>query len=541
MRLRFNYLWVLLVINVYGEDARNPLQHVRTDNPRDTMQSFMSAMEDYSQGLRLDNALLQDRIDDAVRTLNLEEYPRLLQKEKGRETAILLKEVIDRIIVIDYDLIPGAAEPGGTPLLRWRLKNTEISITRVDQGERQGEYLFSKDTVFRSREFYEKVKDLAYLPESGQGAGYRTPWYVKRIPDWTRAKFLNIAIWQWLGFLVVLAAGFLVNLLMRLFFSRLVRLAARSRTEWDDGLFKSTRSPVALLAACGVWYAGVSSLQLAGAGLAVLNVLLGLVFSLAVIWLVYNVVDVSANNWILGNRKSPRTADEHLLHMLKKVLKFIVVLFGVLVVLQSYSINVISVVAGLGLGGLAVALAAKDAVANFFGSVMILVDRPFMMGDWIVVGQAEGTVEEVGFRSTRIRTFYDSVITIPNSELMNAKIDNMGRREHRRIKTGLKINLNTPPEKITRFVDGIRKIITESPLVCKGNVQVAFYEFGPDYLEVLLSFFLDVPDYLNELDERQRIFLQVINLATELQVEFAVPMRALLQRSAPPETKAPLT
>ena len=83
MRLRFNYLWVLLVINVYGEDARNPLQHVRTDNPRDTMQSFMSAMEDYSQGLRLDNALLQDRIDDAVRTLNLEEYPRLLQKGKG--------------------------------------------------------------------------------------------------------------------------------------------------------------------------------------------------------------------------------------------------------------------------------------------------------------------------------------------------------------------------------------------------------------------------------------------------------------------------
>ncbi len=538
MKYTVRVLFIFCSVNVFSQSARAPLAHVRTDNPRDTMHSFMSAMEDYNQGVRLNNPALQERIDDAVRTLNLEEYPRLLQKEKGRETAVLLKEVIDRIIVINYDLIPAVAETSGAPLLRWRLKDTEIAITRVDQGERQGEYLFAKDTVFRSREFYEKVKALPYLPDSGQGAGFRAAWYDERIPDWARIKFLNMAIWQWLGLVIVFLSGLLLNVIIRLIFRRLVHLAARSSIEWDDSLVKFTRAPIALLASCGIWYGGVQSLLLAGTGLAVLNVVIGLTFSVTVIWLIYNIVDVLANNWILGNRKSTHTADEHLLQMLKKVLKFIVVLFGILVVLQSYNINAISLVAGLGLGGLAVALAAKDAVANFFGSMMILVDRPFLTGDWIVVGGAEGTVEEVGFRSTRIRTFYDSVITIPNSELMNAKIDNMGRREHRRIKTSLKINLNTPTEKMLQFVAGARAIVAQSPLVCKSNIQVAFYEFGADYLEVLLSFFLDVPDYLNELDERQRIFLQIINLANELHVEFAVPTRALLQRTPPQETKA---
>lgn len=528
-------------LNLYGQEGHLVLTRVKTDQPRNTMLSFMSAMEDYRLGRQNKDKNLLARIDDAVRTLNLEDFPRLLQKEKGREAAIFLKEVIDRISVIDYDRIPDQITTPNGPLLRWRLQDTEITISRVEQGERSGDYLFSKDTVFRAGEFYEKVKQLPYLAKAGRGAGYEAPWYDERIPDWARASWISIALWQWMGLLLFLLAGFFVQWIVRHVFSRLFYRAVRSRVLWDEGLIDSLRSPVALLFACGVWYSGIKLSQLHGNSLVFFLFLLRLTLSFALIWLVYNLMDVLATHWIDSDRKAKRIVDDHLLQMLRKVLKAVVALLGVLVVLQNLGVNVFSLLAGLGIGGLAVALAAKDAVANFFGALMILVDRPFQVGEWIIVGGAEGTVEEIGFRSTRIRTFYNSIISVANSELMNAKIDNMGRRHHRRIKTSLRINLKTPPDQVSAFVAEIGKIIKGFPRVVQENVQVAFYEFGVDYLEVLIVFFLDVQDGVQELSDRQTIFLQIIRLANEMNIEFAVPTRAVVAQSAQPSTESIFT
>ena len=158
-----------------------------------------------------------------------------------------------------------------------------------------------------------------------------------------------------------------------------------------------------------------------------------------------------------------------------------------------------------------------------FGSLIILADRPY----WVIIGDKEGTVESIGIRSTRIRTFYDSVLSIPNSEAVSKIIDNMGMRTYRRVYTKVGIRCDTPPERVEAFLEGIKRIIQANPTTRKDYFHVVLNDFGPDSLVVMLYFFVKVPDWSAELVERQRVFLEVIRLADTLGVEFAFPTQTL--------------
>ena len=169
--------------------------------------------------------------------------------------------------------------------------------------------------------------------------------------------------------------------------------------------------------------------------------------------------------------------------------------------------------AGLGVGGLAVALAARETLTDVFGSLMILADRPYRIGHWVIIGDKEGTVQSIGLRSTRICTVYDSVLTIPNSTAVSGIVDNMGMRSWRRVKTMVGILYDTPPERIKAFLEGIKRIIQTNTTTRKDYFHVVLNDFGPDHLAILLYFFFNVPDWSTELVERQRVFLEVIRLA----------------------------
>jgi MscS family membrane protein len=195
--------------------------------------------------------------------------------------------------------------------------------------------------------------------------------------------------------------------------------------------------------------------------------------------------------------------------------------------LQSLGANVVPLLAGLGVGGLAVALAAQNTLTDIFGSLIILADRPYRIGHWVIIGDKEGTVESIGIRSTRIRTFYDSVLTIPNSEAVSKIIDNMGMRNYRRVYTKLGIRYDTPRERIEAFLEGVKRIIQANPTTRKDYFHVVFNDFGADSLTIMLYFFVKVPDWAAELIERQRVFLEVMRLAEELKIEFAFPTQTL--------------
>jgi len=166
-------------------------------------------------------------------------------------------------------------------------------------------------------------------------------------------------------------------------------------------------------------------------------------------------------------------------------------------------------------------------VKNFFGSVTVLTDQPFAVGDWIVVNGMEGTVEEVGFRSTRIRTFYDSLITLPNSQLITASVDNYGKRNYRRYTKKLAIKWTTSPDVLEAFCEGIRELVRSHPYTRKDSFQVWVNDINDYSLQVLIYIFWRTPDWNTELRERHRFLLDLHRLAKKLDIEFAYPSQRL--------------
>jgi MscS family membrane protein len=190
-------------------------------------------------------------------------------------------------------------------------------------------------------------------------------------------------------------------------------------------------------------------------------------------------------------------------------------------------VDISSLLTGLGLGGLAFALAAQDTVKNLFGSLTVLLDKPFNVGDWVKIGDLEGTVEEVGFRTTRIRTFYNSLITMPNANLISTAVDNLGARTYRRWKTMLSLTYDTPPEKFEEFCEGIRELVRKHPDTRKDYFHVYANEFGAASLDVLVYVFFRTPGWGEELGARHTLFLDILRLARDLGVEFAFPTQTL--------------
>jgi MscS family membrane protein len=237
-------------------------------------------------------------------------------------------------------------------------------------------------------------------------------------------------------------------------------------------------------------------------------------------------------NFLQGKAdKTENKFDDLLVPLITRALKTMVIVFGLVFVADIFAVDIDKILAGLGIGGLAFALAAKDTISNIFGSLTVLIDRPFQIGDWVTIGSADGTVESVGVRSTRIRTFYNSLITIPNSELINAHIDNYGARQFRRITATIGIAYDTPPEKIDSFCEGIRELIRKHPYTRKDFYIVSLNEFAAASLGIMLYCFVNTPDWGTELREKHRLFNDIIRLANSLKVEFAFPTQTVYLRN----------
>ena len=220
--------------------------------------------------------------------------------------------------------------------------------------------------------------------------------------------------------------------------------------------------------------------------------------------------------------------------LLRKSLNTFVVIIGTLFVLRyGLQIDIVPLLTGLSIGGLAFALAAQDTIKNFFGSLMIFIDKPFQIGDWITSGDIDGTVEEVGFRSTRIRTFRNSLTYVPNGKVADAVIDNHGLRKFRRFSTQLAITYDTPPQLISLFVEGLRKIVEEHPYIKKDNYHVYLNDLGAFSINVMFYVFFEVPTWGDELRVRQEVLLKIIQLAESIGVRFAFPTQTLHMETFP--------
>jgi MscS family membrane protein len=222
-----------------------------------------------------------------------------------------------------------------------------------------------------------------------------------------------------------------------------------------------------------------------------------------------------------------------LVPLIKKALKIFVVIIGALAILSNLNVDIIPLLAGLSIGGLAFALAAQDTIKNFFGSIMIFIDKPFQIGDWITSGNIDGTVEEVGFRATRIRTFRNSVTYVPNGMIADSTVDNHGLRAYRRFYTHIAITYDTPPELINLFVDGLRQIVEKHPHTRKDYYNIYLNDMADFSLNIMFYIFFEVPGWPEELKSRHEILIEVIRLAEELGINFAFPTQTLHMETFP--------
>ncbi len=359
-------------------------------------------------------------------------------------------------------------------------------------------------------------------------------WIRERTPEILQGKIFVLEGWQWIGLAAIVVVGVLIDRTIRLIAAFWLRkLLAKNAAALALGKEIRLEQPVGILAMAFAWSGMLHLLDLPVGALNILTLAVKVIMAVAGVWASYRVADLLGAWLATLAARTESTLDDLLVPMVRRALKLFVTAFGLVFVAQNLDVDVTSLLAGLGIGGLAFALAAKDTVENLFGSLTVLADRPFKIGDWVVIGDLEGTVEELGLRSTRIRTFYNSLITVPNSRLVNSAVDNYGERRFRRISTSLGLQYDTPPEKIEAFCEGIRELIRKHPYTRKDFYLVHFNKFAESSLNIMLYVFHEAPDWGTELRERQRLYIDILHLARALGVEFAFPTQTLHVASMP--------
>jgi MscS family membrane protein len=349
--------------------------------------------------------------------------------------------------------------------------------------------------------------------------------------DWLQAQIFpdgahsELVHWIACGVLFV-AAILLRRVVTNIIFRGLKKLAERTETTLDDKLFPALEQPVAALVMVLGIFAALSVLKLSprvdrlidhGATIAVLAVLFwGLLRAGGA---VLNHLEEIAHEKQIGIA--------HFMPLIKKALAALVIVFGVLMGIKSLGVDVGAVLTGLGIGGLAFAFAAQDTIANLFGSFVVVLDHPFKVGDYIRIGSNEGTVEDIGLRSTRLRSSARTQIVLPNKTVAAEPVINFTRMPQRRVDQTIGLTYNTTAEQMEAALGDIRRILQDDPGVHQEFVTVNFAEYNASSLDIQITYFTADPDFKKHLYVRERINLEIMRAVAERGLSFAFPTQTL--------------
>jgi MscS family membrane protein len=323
------------------------------------------------------------------------------------------------------------------------------------------------------------------------------------------------------------------------------RLTRRTSTAVDNRIIDAIQPPIQfLVSVSGLWIA-MLALGLPDAIQHALSIVLSTLAAYGIFWAIYRLVEPAVQIFMAISRRTmrdtsiPTVLDEKLTQIAQQIIKAIVIILGFAAVIQAWGYNVTGLVAGLGIGGLAVALAAQNTLENVLGYFVILADEPLNVGEYVVFGDISGAVETIGFRSTRIRVLDQSLVTVPNKTIMNANITNWSRLVKRRLNMTLGITYSSSPDQILSVVQAIREMLQNHDLVQADSVVVQFVNFNESSLDIMIICFMNTPDWGNFQAARQDINLRIIDILDERGVEVAFPSRTLYVEQAIPADAKP--
>ena len=345
--------------------------------------------------------------------------------------------------------------------------------------------------------------------------------------------FLKLPVTH-IGIAVVI---FLFTLLFRNFLAAIIlkplkTIAKRTKTKTDDKLIDVIEEPLKLtIVLLGAY---IATLWLPFTSFdRVVDLFIKSFVTFLIFWILYRIVNTFSNLFNFFSSKFGKELNKDIQIFITKSMRLLIVVLGIMAILQEWGINVSAFVASLGLGGLAFALAAKDTVANLFGSLVIFTDRPFKIGDWIETPGVEGMIEEIGIRSTKIRTFAQALVSMPNATLANTPITNWSRMGKRRVKTRLGLTYNTTVEQMQEIIHGIKIMLKTHPDIHQETILVSFDEFENSSLSIFLYFFTTTTVWLEYLNVREDVNFKIMQIVSKNGAQFAFPSQSLYVESLP--------
>lgn len=452
-------------------------------------------------------------------------YGEGLSLEKKKEVAIKIKQILDgKGIFVDINLLPDEANYTDS-ITRKNHYFISAFDKRIYLEKTGGKWYYSKSTVSQVDKIFKEVYPW--------GTELLSSLLPEKISE--KRSFL-IKNWQWFGIGIVILVCFVGFYLLKILNTYIVNLFFKidlvAKSIQKDLVSKISRS-FGLLATFFFLMKFIPSLMLPpkfSYYLVIFANILTIIFFAVYLTRIVSFAMFYATKIA---QKTETKLDDQLLPIVEKILKFVIVLAAISFCLRVLNVDLVAILAGLSVGALALALAAQDTVKNFIGSITILIDHPFEIGDFVIVDGISGVVEEVGFRATRIRTLNQSLAYIPNGNVANATIDNLGLRVYRRWQFDVGVTYNTPLVKIEAFTNEIRNIVDNYPYTFEDRNEVWLNSLASSSINIFVDVFLAVPTWSKELECKNDLLLQIIRKADELGVSFAFPSQSVYIESMP--------
>ena len=525
---------------------QEPTRSSDTTSPRGTLTLFLDSCNELNNAIRQErhfdrnNPELHRLGQQAISCLDTSQLPEYAREYFDAEAVVCLKEVLDRAPLTPPEAIPGIESventDGAVALLRWQVPRTQLVISRMQEGPRRGEYLFSAETVSNAPKFYQKVAALPYRND-GQvvSEGFYEWWLsspgnptvaavVDRLPIPFQRRQLGMATWQWLCMLPAIP----ISLAMMWLGYRLERYfseQSRGRSLWRYWLSLGFLI-LAILVPIGFKHFMWEYLTLRGSALYIANFCADIVFLLGAVGLIIGVSTRIGESVISLPHVAPKGLDANLIRMICRVLGIVAAVIVFLEGGRYLGFPLTTLVASAGIGGLAIALSAQGLIKGLFGTVSILLDKPYRVGEHVIIKGHQGIVEEIGLRSTKIRALNNHLITIPNDQIADAEIENVGKRNYIRRTTNLHLPLDTPRAKVEQALACIRSVLeNHDGMDPELPPRVNFIEIDPEAFNIRLTYWFTPPDIWEFYSFSEKVNLEIFRAFEEQEIQFSLPFR----------------
>lgn len=535
------------------EVPRSPLSPAPTGSPRETLESFRTLSSDAASDLieaffeagDEDGWLLFDaervrtlkahainNLSRAMSTMDLSAVPPTNRRTVGINSVLLLEEILARIPLPASSTVPNAKDvEAGAAVNGWTIPSTQIQMIRSETLSGASRYLFSPDTVAQLPHYYALVRDLPrhsdrqidfyqhFVSAPGLSMPVHMYRYILDLPKWTLSIYYQQAIWQWLAFgaLTIIYGGLAYGLLRR----------EAKRTAHSQSIAASIRRlmmPLLVIALLGVYrWLCDTVINLTGDVLTYLELVVETLQTFALAALVVSVFNFVAAVIVSSPRIRKESLDASLVRLIMRVLGFVAAGFIVFFGATRVGIPVYGIVAGLGVGGLAIALAVRPTLENFIGGIILYADRPVKVGDFCQFGSMLGTVEEIGLRSTKVRSLNRTLVTVQNSEFSQMSITNFSRRDANLMQTVIRLRHETTSQQLSAITDGIAQMLQADERVKAETVRICLLNIAESALEVEIWAYINSTDYTEFLKIKERLLLKVMDIVEEQGSAFAKP------------------